>query len=165
MDSLQTAFKNSIEQEEVINAPLSKVYHALHKFQDWPKYLPHVSHVEDLYDDGEYQEFRMDVKAESGGVLKVRSIRRCIKDSISFFQPEPPVFLLHHAGLWSFRELSPQKTYISTQHRWDLNLPVARQTFNTDDSGVIEEKVKKLLTDHANQALQTWKKTLEKEFS
>ena len=94
--NLKPYFKFSIEHKEVIRCPKKDVHNALFNLSPWPNVLPHVNNIEILYDDGTFQEFLMDVKGENGDLIKVRSIRKCLEDTIDFFQPTPPIFLKHH---------------------------------------------------------------------
>jgi aromatase len=152
-----TTFAKTLSEELVIDRPVDVVYGALHKLADWPKHLPHVPAVDILYDDGTYQEFRMEVISEGGKRIRVRSIRKCNGgDRIEFFQPQPPVFLRHHAGFWTFKDQG-QRTLVGTKHYWTVEETAASEQFPTNTG----EHVKGLLAEHARFALSTWKKVLE----
>ena len=143
-------YEGSLETKLIINKPSNEVYTALHDLSKWTIYLPHVEKIDILYDDGKYQEFIMHVISNNDTILKVRSVRKCnLVNHISYFQPEPPGFLLHHAGEWNINTLSPNETELIAKHFWNKNEAAAR-----DD---IEE----LLTSHANFAMSNWKQILE----
>lgn len=148
------------EARIIIARPCAEVYRALHRLEDWTRYLPHVVGLDILYDDGRYQEFKMRVASKTG-TLEVRSIRDCDgQGAIDFFQPEPPRFLKHHAGGWRFSELDHgEKTEVVTFHEWRLCHEVAKEAF----TGPVpyEEQVRELLLEHAKTALSLWKKVLE----
>lgn len=146
--------KHSLEEKIVINRPFEEVYCYLKDVKAWPHYLPHVKNIDLLYDDGQYQEFYMDVLSENGELLKVRSIRRCIdSDSISFFQPTPPAFLKHHSGHWKFTAIAPNQCEVTTTHQWDLP--------DQPSQHLTPDHIHRLLSEHARLAITTWKNVLE----
>lgn len=154
-------FDHRCEARAVILRPRVDVYRALHRLEDWTRHLPHVVGLDVLYDDGRYQEFKMRVASKTG-VLEVRSIRDCDGvSSIDFFQPEPPPYLLHHAGGWRFSELGDgEHTEVLTFHEWRLRDEVARAQLDPS-KGPYEEQVKAILLEHAKAALDNWKRVLE----
>src|SRR6185437_8465835 len=90
------SFEGTAEASLEIRCSPEAAYRAIYEMEKWPQKLPHVKRIETLYDDGVYQEFLMDVVSE-GGMIHVRSIRRCLAgEGISFFQHRPPRFLKHH---------------------------------------------------------------------
>lgn len=148
------------ETSEVIERNIDVVYSALFTLKDWDKLLPHVKGIEILYDDGQYQEFKMTVESAKGDI-KVRSVRRCEGNTeIDFFQPEPPVYLKHHSGGWRLQPISDQRCNVVTFHRWDLDEAVAAKMFNDAPLGYAEQ-IENILWGHARFALECWKKILE----
>lgn len=152
--------QGSLEEEITMNAPQDLAYQHLRDVQQWPRLLPHVEAIDVIYDDGLYQEFYMTVRGEDGGQHRVRSVRKCDQDKISFFQVDPPKFLDSHAGGWRFRHNQAGQCVVNTYHRWKVN----------DQVGVIyspanglspQDQVEKLLRDHARFALTCWKQILE----
>ena len=156
-------FEFNCQTSIVIDREVETVYQALFHLQDWPKLLPHVKQVNVLYDDGNYQEFTMTVLSEKdAGALRVRSVRLCDADKrqIGFFQPEPPPFLKHHAGGWQFIPLTDKQCQVITFHNWNLNHEKSADIFGQDESNY-EQRVSSLLLNHANFALENWKRILE----
>ena len=150
---IQTA-SQKLEEKIIINRPYQEVYGYLKNMRDWPDYLPHVKKIDVLYDDGEFQEFYMDVLSENNILLNVRSVRKCVDaESIQFFQPKPPAFLKHHAGGWRFKAIDLKKCEVLTYHQWDLA-----------EASVVANKaaeISHILSEHARLALSTWKKVIE----
>lgn len=156
-------FEFHCETSIIIERDAQTAYQALFNLEKWSKLLPHVQTVKILYDDGRYQEFTMTVISEKdAGTLTVRSVRLCDeeKGEIGFFQPEPPDFLTHHAGGWRFIPLGDQTCQVVTFHNWNLNEEKATKIFPGED---YSERVADLLLNHANFALDNWKKILESQ--
>jgi acyl carrier protein len=147
-----SGFDGILIEDVTIAAPLADVRQGLFDVASWPAKLPHVTGITVAFDDGRYQEFTMDVDGADGKPISVRSVRRCVEDRITFFQPKPPAFLRHHCGEWFFRELDTDLTHLTTVHRWNL-------ADNTTDQEA--ERITRLLRDHACLALATWKRILE----
>jgi hypothetical protein len=145
-------FDGILIEDVMIAAPLQAVRQALFDVAAWPAKLPHVVAISVAFDDGRYQEFTMDVDGADGKRISVRSVRRCVEDRITFFQPKPPAFLRHHCGEWFFRELDTNLTHLTTVHRWNL----ADGATDEDAS-----RIAHLLREHACLALNTWKRILE----
>lgn len=156
-------FEFYCEAEIDINCDANIAYQALFDLKDWSKLLPHVQAIDVLYDDNRYQEFLMTVDSDPGQI-KVRSVRNCNKEAlhIDFFQPEPPKFLKHHAGGWNFIKTEENKCRVVTYHQWNLNTNIAAEMFKDAEQGY-QERVKNLLLEHANFALQNWKRILESQ--
>lgn len=146
------AFEGSLIEDVVIAAPAREVWDGLFDVANWPNKLPHVVAIDVNYDDGRYQEFIMDVDGADGKRISVRSVRRCLPDRITFFQPKPPVFLRHHCGEWFFRDLGDGMTHLTTMHRWNL------ANGATAEEGT---RIAGLLREHARLALDTWKGILQ----
>ncbi len=155
-------FDYACEETLIIHRPRKEVYLALHNMKCWPEYLPHVKNIDVIYDDGKYQEFLMEVLSEQGDLLKVRSIRKCIQESlILFFQPIPPEFLQHHTGGWKLIELDHSNCEVITYHKWNLRDDIAKKKFPSSTGISTQQQVKNLLRNHAKLALETWKNVLE----
>lgn len=153
-------FEHKIEASLEIKCLPKEAYLAIYEMEKWPEKLPHVKHIETLYNDGIYQEFLMDVQSETG-LIQVRSIRRCIPDEgITFFQPKPPKFLKHHCGGWSFHQ-AKTGCLVKTWHQWNLNPQQATQIFPPDNTRSTKERIAHVLQSHAELALTTWKDRLE----
>ncbi|WP_437957069.1 phosphopantetheine-binding protein [Sorangium sp. So ce119] len=152
--------RGSCEAKAVLGARAADAYRALFELAGWTQHLPHVLAVDIKYDDGRYQEFTMTVQSKTG-TINVRSIRRCDGgDSIEFFQPQPPAFLLEHSGGWRFTPLSPDTCEVVTYHRWKVN-PATSQDIYGGSPEEQDEKIRVQLLEHAEFALHCWKKALE----
>ena len=143
--------EGSLIEEVMIDAPVEVIYHRLHHVQDWPLLLPHVQAINMVYDDGRYQEFFMNVQGVDGNTVKVRSIRKCEKDEITFFQPEPPKFLAKHSGGWRFKADGMGHCIVTTYHCWSLS-DQAGAIFPATNTSTASQ-VEQLLREHARLAL------------
>lgn len=146
-------------ETRIFDVPKETIYGALHDMRRWPEHLPHVLRIEVLYDDGQYQEFRMTV-ASDPETIQVRSIRNCRADTIDFFQPEPPVFLRHHAGQWEFTELPGGRCQVVVTHAWNLEPERAAAVFPPKDGMSTEQQVEDMLAGHSRQTLDAWQNAL-----
>ncbi|MDF7673366.1 hypothetical protein PT277_10395 [Acetobacteraceae bacterium ESL0709] len=155
---ISDSFQGRITEGICINADAGSVYSALFNVSAWPSKLPHVIKVNIIYDDGFYQEFDMDVESDNGEIISVRSVRRCSPERISFFQPKPPRFLKHHCGEWFIQSITQDITHVTTIHRWNYLEICNEDVINGED----HIKIKDLLSKHAQFALLSWKKNLER---
>ncbi len=155
-------FSGSCERDINIHCDRQKAYDAIYYFDQWPKYLPHVKKISALYNDGIYQEFLMHVDS-GNGEIDVRSVRKCDGNHfiIRFFQPKPPIYLLHHCGGWHFEKLSDHTCHVKTWHQWNENHEEAVKWFGIEDVLVYKKKIEKILSEHAELALKRWKENLE----
>ena len=158
--SLKPKFEGRIEAVLEMNCLAEEAYRSIYEMDKWPDKLPHVKRIETLYNDGTYQEFLMDVQSDTG-MIQVRSIRRCIpEEGITFFQPNPPKFLKHHCGGWSFHK-TDSGCCVKTWHQWNLEPHKAQELFPLQNDLSTEDRVANLLRAHAELALSTWKNILE----
>jgi acyl carrier protein len=152
--------RGTCEAKAIIRASAAEAYQALFKLEAWTFHLPHVLAVDVTYDDGRYQEFTMKVASKTG-TLHVRSIRRCdAPESIDFFQPKPPTFLIEHSGGWRFKELADGTCEVTTYHRWKTSAPGAEKAYG-GTCAEQDTKIARQLLEHAEFALQCWKTALE----
>ncbi|WP_107652730.1 hypothetical protein [Mesorhizobium helmanticense] len=154
------SFDHSLSEDIAINARLEDVYAGLFNFQAWPEKLPHVRSVNTRYNDGVFQEFDMEVLDGKGGVISVRSVRRCEPERIRFFQPQPPKFTRHHCGEWILTALGQDITHVVTRHAWRL-AEAACEIFPDEHGVPSAERVRSWLAAHARSALDRWKTCLE----
>jgi hypothetical protein len=156
-------FSGFCEKEIVIDKKRQDVFDAIYYLEEWPSKLAHIKSISILYNDGKFQEFLMTVESSGVDVVEVRSVRRCDKEqfNIRFFQPKPPIYLQHHCGGWSFQALSSASCLVKTWHQWNLNEPIAKKKFQTQDLKQCDEMVKNILASHAELALTRWKTNLE----
>ncbi len=144
-----------------IEAPVDRVYEALFRVTEWPVHLPHVQEIDVAYDDGQYQEFWMTVASETdGSPLRVRSIRNCRYRQIEFFQPQPPRFLRHHAGIWRFLPQGADACLVEVSHLWNLEPRVAAEVYPATAASSTEQQVAEMLAGHSRLALASWRSVL-----
>ncbi len=122
--------------------------------------MDHIKKFEVRYNDGQYQEFLMNVDTGKNQV-SVRSIRRLEDNRIDFFQPEPPKYLEHHTGSWIIKGMGNNQTHITLIHRWDLKLDRMEEIFGTNDKNRVASIVNDQLHEHAITTLNQWKKIME----
>ncbi|PTU86835.1 hypothetical protein BUZ62_06680 [Staphylococcus pasteuri] len=148
-----------------INTSAEKMINSIWNLDEWEEKLEHIKKIEILYDDGYNQEFLMGVKTENNSeTVNVRSIRRKNNDnSIEFFQPEPPVYLLHHAGKWSFTPIDNNTVEVLLEHNWNLDSNNVKSLYPNLDFNTIEKNIENDLFEHAQASLNLWKNILEKE--
>jgi acyl carrier protein len=156
---MKDLFEGRTESSLEMNCPAEMAYKAIYEMERWSEKLPHVKRIQTLYNDGTFQEFLMDVASDME-LIQVRSIRRCTKDGILFFQSRPPKFLKHHSGGWTFHEKS-KGCEVRTWHQWNLELSKAREMFPPKEGLTTQDRVANTLRAHAELALKTWKAILE----
>ena len=158
------AFEHSCVETAVFPVGANRAYEALLDLSQWERLLPHILRIDVAYDDGQYQEFWMTVKAETDGKpLTVRSVRNCTRGTIEFFQPAPPAFLRHHGGIWRFTPRGDAETEVRITHVWNLHPEQAAATFPADEEGTTAEKVTRTLAGHSRITLRTWQSILAGE--
>ncbi|MGW6625957.1 hypothetical protein ACWF99_32495 [Nocardia sp. NPDC055002] len=159
-----SVFDHQCTEVAVIAAPRAAVYQALFEVWDWPKRLPHVAQIDLQYNDGQYQEFMMTVESDAGHApLCVRSIRNCRPDIIEFFQPQPPAFLAHHAGVWRLSDGDSDGTRVEVTHVWNLAPEVAAEIYPPGAAGSTEDQVTAVLAGHSRVALQGWQRVFTEQ--
>ncbi|WP_180552058.1 hypothetical protein P3U69_12520 (plasmid) [Staphylococcus haemolyticus] len=163
--SIKNNYSYSRQDSIKINTPIETMIRSIWDLDCWEEKLEHIKNIEILYDDGYNQEFLMGVKTENNSnIVNVRSIRRKNDDnSIEFFQPEPPEYLLHHAGLWSFSPINKDSVEVFLEHNWNLDNDTVKKLYPNLNFSSIEEKIENDLFDHAQASLNLWKTILEKE--
>lgn len=149
-----------IEEKRSFTVPKAAIYSALHDVRCWPQHLPHVLVIDVRYDDGRYQEFDMTVASEPENI-RVRSIRNCRPDVIEWFQPQPPVFLRHHAGEWRFFDAGDDRCEVVVAHAWNLEPGNAARVFPPDGGRSTEKQVAAMLAGHSRQTLDSWQAALQ----
>ncbi|MFE0043467.1 aromatase/cyclase [Streptomyces albireticuli] len=99
-DGLRTGFEDSVR----IAADAGRVYAFLHRAQDWPDRLPHVSRValEELGGvAGNPQILEMDTVTPGGAAHTTRSVRVCFDgERIVYKQTAVPPLMAAHTGEW-----------------------------------------------------------------
>ncbi|HJX83893.1 MAG TPA: SRPBCC family protein [Candidatus Angelobacter sp.] len=156
----KTGMQGALQEEITIAAPMRIVYERLHKMEHWPAHLSHVKAIEVIYDDGHYQEFYMTILGANQSEVRVRSIRKCEERQISFFQLEPPPFLAHHNGSWTFLETGSEQCKVIAAHEWQLGVN-APSIYPGDAFCPTEKIVDEVLRQHARLTLESWKSIIE----
>ena len=154
------SFDFSLSEDTVIRVPSGDVYKGLYEVDTWPLKLPHVRRIEKSYDDGLFQEFDMEVDGANGGIISVRSVRRCEPARILFFQPSPPKFMRHHCGEWILQPISADITHLLTRHYWRLS-QAAAEAFPGQEGVATGDRIQSWLAEHARFALVCWKAHFE----
>lgn len=146
-----------------IKTSISNMTEAIWDLGGWEEKLPHIKKIEILYDDNYNQEFYMTVQTdENKEAVKVRSIRRLINlHEIEFFQPQPPKYLLHHAGKWSFQSINNEQTEVILEHKWNVNKDTLVLLYPNLSYEQACEKIDYELFEHAQASLKLWKEVLE----
>jgi len=138
-----------------VNISMSGMMDYIWKYTKWPDILPHVIEVRTLYQDISVQEFYMVI--EGIEVIEVRTVRHKVSDTqINFYQPEPPEFLLKHAGIWTFEETA-KGTKVTLCHKSEPKYEV----FQDKSVGEVNEQTCEWLSQHGSQTLTSWKKSIE----
>lgn len=93
--------------------------------------------------------------------VTVRSIRR-LKSSneIEFFQPDPPAYLLHHAGNWEIAT-SLNSTLVTLEHKWNVKEEALKELYPNLSQSDACKKIEDELYTHAQSSLNLWKNILE----
>ena len=109
------------EFSESLMIPHSRqaIYRLLRDVALWPRLLPHCNKMDIIYEDRQYQEFRMEVQV-GDSTEGIRSIRILDKDCIDYFQPAPPPPLKEHRGRWTVTECE-DGTKVTSWHSVVLN--------------------------------------------
>ena len=126
----------------------------------WPDRLSYVHDARLTYDDGQYQEFAMDLDGDHGRVISIRSVRRCEADHIAYFQPQPAGFLKYHCGDWFIRPLTPTATHLTLAKRWTRSERTEAH-FRPLNGLSSAQQVSALLGVQTHRALAAWKRYLE----
>jgi hypothetical protein len=150
----------SLCEEIQIEASVDRVGRALHDIQTWLGLLPGIEDLIVTYNDGKFQEYQMSVRAPSGTVARIRTIRQCDADRILFFQPEPQTFLDFYRGDWAWHAHDDGTTSLGTKREWALNQK-AGAIFPSDGVTTTEQRVASHFRQHARSLLESWKKILE----
>jgi aromatase len=96
------SWRHEFSESLLVDHSPTAIYQLLRDAANWPWLLPHCNAVEMIYDDPQYQEFKMNVQV--GEIEEsIRSIRILHPDRIEYFQPAPPPALKEHQGRWTLR--------------------------------------------------------------
>lgn len=88
--------------------------------QKWTTIWNPIEKIEILYDDGENQEFLMQVWRDNV-CEQVRTIRTIINNhDIEFFSPKPPPMMDYHVGSWEFKEIDSKVCEVIAKRKYSL---------------------------------------------
>jgi len=106
-------FEDTVE----IDGPLSAVHAFLHRAQEWPDRLPHVSRVELRELTGGLQHLEMDTLTKDGSTHTTASVRVCLPDNrIVYKQLVLPPLLSLHLGCWLLTETPEGGVLAASRH-------------------------------------------------
>ncbi|NRR31896.1 SRPBCC family protein [Oxalobacteraceae bacterium] len=131
-----------------------QVFEVLADASRWPEVLPHCSGVSIIYDDGQNQEFVMDINT-AHGTEHFRSIRKCERAAleISYFQPKPPALLRTHSGRWLLRACG-SGTEVTSSHVVQLNPLRCAEQFDDADLRRNKQRVKELVMKNSKATVE-----------
>jgi aromatase len=100
LPDLLLSFSDSV----TVDSLAQPVYDFLHRAQDWPDRLPHVSRLSLREPTQNIQSMEMDTRAPDGSTHTTRSVRVCFPPhSIVYKQTTPPPLMAAHVGRWTVR--------------------------------------------------------------
>lgn len=132
-----------ISNNIIVNAPYEQVYQNYLNPQSWVSAVSDVVSVEELYNDGHYQEFLMNVEKNLNSE-QVRTIRFCGDGKIDIFQPEPPPHFQMMNGSWIFKKLDEERTEIFAYRNF-----LIKEKYEADRE-IIEKNLKNSLSENLN---------------
>lgn len=148
-------FAIETQNSVLVNISKTGMMDYIWKYAQWPAILPHVIEVRTLYQDISVQEFYMVIEGIED--IEVRTVRYKISDNqINFYQPEPPEFLLRHAGIWTFEE-TDKGTKVTLCHKSEPKY----EMYKGKSVEEVNEQTCEWLSQHGLQTLTTWKKFIE----
>ncbi|MBW3112516.1 SRPBCC family protein [Bacillus sp. MCCB 382] len=145
-----------IQQTIIINAPIEEVYGAYADIHKWKKVLPDVLEINEIEDDGVYQEFLMTVSRPTGPET-VHSKRICKKyESIELTQPIPPPGVKSMVGEWKFINKGSTTEVTATR-----TVELVNENMTDEELHLAEIRFTKNLKRFLNQNLTCFKNYLE----
>jgi ribosome-associated toxin RatA of RatAB toxin-antitoxin module len=150
----QTDALTSLTSRFPLPFPAHLVYGVLADVTSWPKILPHCESLQVRHDDGQHQEFTMDVQTAQGTEM-FRSVRLCDAErlTITYFQPDPPATLARHSGSWEIRAAGGGCEVIS-RHTALLDLAACAKAFGTDEVSALKGRVRDQLEANSGLTVQ-----------
>ena len=111
----------SFEDTVRLDGAAADAYRFVHRSDEWPQRLPHVSRVVLREDPPDVQDMEMDTVTTDGAVHTTRSIRLCFPaERIVYKQLVPPALLFGHSGEWTF-SAGPDGATATARHTVAIN--------------------------------------------
>ncbi|MFF4159187.1 aromatase/cyclase [Streptomyces sp. NPDC001678] len=102
-DALRVSFEDSVD----VAGAAGDVYAFLHRAEDWPDRLPHVSRVALEEPAADLQILEMDTVTADGTAHTTKSVRVCFPRSrIVYKQTRVPALMAAHTGEWRLEEMA-----------------------------------------------------------
>jgi len=127
----------SFEDTVYLDGAAADAYQFVHRSDEWPQRLPHVSRVV-LREESAgvqhpgIQDMEMDTVTADGSAHTTRSIRLCFPDErIVYKQLVPPVLLLGHSGGWAFTD-GPDGPVATARHTVAINPTAITEVLGTN---------------------------------
>lgn len=145
----------TFEIEVHISRDVSTVLAAFWHLEEWPAVAPHVRKIDIIYSDPQVQVLLMTVHSR-GRADTFKTVRILQGNSIFYYQPEPPSFLLRHYGFWELAS-DGDGTVITSRHMTEFDVEAAhRYLAATGAPSSSDDDAKRLLIDLIrNNSLQT----------
>lgn len=127
----------SFEDTVELQGAASDAYWFVHRSDEWPQRLPHVSRVvlrEDSagVQDAGVQDMEMDTVTADGSAHTTRSIRLCFPaERIVYKQLVPPALLSGHSGEWTFAP-GPDGAVATARHTVAINPAAITEVLGTN---------------------------------
>ncbi|NLQ47924.1 hypothetical protein [Streptococcus mutans] len=156
LNNLKFNFTNQRVDKISVNADVSAVRMAVWDLNSWEQKLEHIKSIKISNQTDDYQEFWMEVLNSHGDVsVTAKSTRFLYEDFIYFYQPTPPKYLSKHGGYWEFKQ-NGNTTEIILHHKWIVS-DAAFELLECQNEIELQEKISKILQDHALETLLKWK--------
>jgi ribosome-associated toxin RatA of RatAB toxin-antitoxin module len=127
----------SFEDTVHLDGAASDAYRFVHRSDEWPQRLPHVSRVvlreepPGVQHPG-IQDMEMDTVTADGSAHTTRSIRLCFPDErIVYKQLVPPALLFGHSGGWTFTA-GPNGSVATARHTVAVNPAAISEVLGTN---------------------------------
>ena len=147
-----------------ISAEPQRVSAAFWDMEAWPAMAPHVHAIDMHYCDDNVQVLTMQI-ATNGRINSFKSVRVRQRDTIFYFQPEPPPILREHQGAWRIAS-HPTGTVVTCYHSIEIDEDAAALFLReigtkTPDADTRRQKVLELIHKNSLQMMLALKKRLE----
>lgn len=157
-------FEFSVE----VGAEPERVLRAFWELEDWPSVAPHVREIVVHYGDENAQVLTMHVLTR-GRHDRFKSVRYKQRDTIYYFQPDPPPILNSHHGCWRVTRDEGGGSVVTSRHTIDVNVEAAAGALGSmgerpgggDDE--TRKQVQALIRNNSLQTMLALKARLEGE--
>jgi ribosome-associated toxin RatA of RatAB toxin-antitoxin module len=148
-------WENYCSDSITIAAPAEYVYDLVYGEEPRPNFLPHIAKVDILYSDDVVQEFAFETKRADGSVARIRTVSRCMKNEIEFFQPQPPDFMNGYFVVWSFKPILNHTCRLTIENWWSLSNKAFEKFPEKDGTGTAEQ-IHQHILGYTRKALRYW---------